>query len=108
MNDSIAVAEAGETQDAILAPGTVPVNSRRGPGHAMTAAKERPEEAPEVIVLAEEREAFGRFVAKVPENPQKAVALTHAAAVQQDLPVEIALLQIERLKVDLLEPAAEE
>jgi hypothetical protein len=61
-----------------------------------------------VIVLAEEGEAFVRFVARIPVDPQRAVALTRPAPLQQDLPVEIAILQIEKLKVKLLEPTAEE
>ena len=82
--------------------------AKRGPSHATTAPKEPVAGLPEVIVLAEEREAFARFVAKVPEEPLKAVAFTRPAPAQQDLPVEIALLQIESLRMKLLEPAAEE
>jgi hypothetical protein len=82
--------------------------AKRGPSHATTAPKELVAGLPEVIVLAEEREAFARFVAKVPVEPLKAVAFTRPAPPQQDLPVEIALLQIESLRMKLLEPAAEE
>jgi hypothetical protein len=86
------------------------VNPRRrpGPGNKTEMRIDRPTEVPEVIVLAEEREAFVRFVARIPVDPQKAVALTRPAPPQQDLPVEIALLEIEKLKVKLLEPTAEE
>jgi hypothetical protein len=84
------------------------VNPRRRPGNKAETRIDRPREVPEVIALAEEREAFGRFVARIPVDPQKAVALTRPAPPQQDLPVEIALLQIEKLKVKLLEPTAEE
>jgi len=84
------------------------VNPRRRPGNNTETRIDRPTEVPEVIVLAEEREAFVRFVARIPVDPQKAVALTRPAPPQQDLPVEIALLQIEKLKVKLLVPTAEE
>jgi hypothetical protein len=83
-------------------------NPRRGPGNKTETRIDRPSEVPEVIVLAEEREAFVRLVAKIPVDPRKAVALTRPAPLQQDLPVEIALLQIEKLKVKLLEPTTEE
>jgi hypothetical protein len=81
---------------------------KRGPSHATTAPKGPVAELPEVIVLAGEREAFARFVAKVPAEPLKAVAFTRPAPPQQELPVETALLQIESLRMKLLEPAAEE
>ncbi len=84
------------------------VNPRRWPGNKTEMRIDRPREVPEVIVLAEERGAFVRFVARISVDPQKAVALTRPAPPQQDLPVEIALLQIEKLKVKLLEPTAEE
>jgi hypothetical protein len=84
------------------------VNPRRRPRNKAETRIGRPMEVPEVIVLAEEGEAFVRFVARIPVDPQKAVALTRPAPPQQDLPVEIALLQIEKLKVKLLEPTTEE
>jgi len=84
------------------------VNPRRRPGNKTETRIDRPSEVPEVIVLGEEREAFVRFVARIPVDPQKAVALTRPAPPQQDLPVEIALLQIEKLKVKLLKPTTEE
>lgn len=84
------------------------VNPRRRPGNKTETRIDRPSGVPEVIVLAEEGEAFVRFVARIPVDPQKAVALTRPGPPQQDLPVEIALLQIEKLKVKLLEPTTEE
>jgi hypothetical protein len=59
--------------------------------------------APEVIVLAEEREAFARFLAGRPDLNVKTVALTHAAAQQDDVPAEIALLEIKDVDVKPLE-----
>ena len=100
-----------ETRPSTVAPREMAhavANEKREPSHAATAPKEPVAELPQVIVLAEEREAFVRFVAKVPEEPLKAVAFTRPAPPQQDLPVEIALLQIESLRMKLLEPAAEE
>jgi len=88
--------------------GRAPVVGTRGPRNAATAPKEQPTETPDVMVFAEEREAFARFVAKVPADPQRVVALTRPAPPGQDPAVEIALLQIETLKVNPLEPVAEE
>ncbi len=62
----------------------------------------------EVIVLAEERQAFARFVAEVPEERDVAVALTRPAPPEADDPVEIALLQIDGLDVKPLESVARE
>jgi hypothetical protein len=62
---------------------------------------------PKVIVLAEERQAFARFVAEMPQERKVAVAMTHPAPAAQD-PVEIALLKIDSLDVEPLEPTATE
>jgi len=61
------------------------------------------EATPYVMVLAEEREAFSRFIAQVPENPAAALALTHPAPQGDESPVEIASLKIESLEVRPLE-----
>jgi hypothetical protein len=61
---------------------------------------------PEVIVLAEERQAFAKFVAEVPEDRDVALALTRPA--EADDSVEIALLQIDSLEVKPLEAKAKE
>jgi hypothetical protein len=61
------------------------------------------EEDQEVIVLPEERGAFAKFVAAIPEEREMAVALVGPTAKAPDFPVEIALLQIERVEVELLE-----
>jgi hypothetical protein len=54
---------------------------------------------PEVIVLAEEREAFAKFVAEVPDEPSVALAFAHPAPAATSDVVEIALLQIDLLEV---------
>jgi hypothetical protein len=59
--------------------------------------------APEVIVLAEERQAFAEFVAEVPERREVALALTQPAQAATDAPVEIAFLQIKEVEVKPLE-----
>jgi hypothetical protein len=110
-NVSTDVPKAVEARSPTVAPREIAhavANAKRGPSHATTAPKEPVAELPEVIVLVEEREAFARFVAKVPVEPLKAVAFTRPAPPQQDLPVEIALLQIESLRMKLLELVAEE
>lgn len=61
------------------------------------------EATPEVIVLVEERQAFARFVAELPEEKEVALALTRPAPTPEDVPVEIALLQIESLDLRPLE-----
>jgi len=58
---------------------------------------------PQVIVLAEERNAFVKFVAELPEKKEVALALTRAAEAPEDVPIEIALLQIESLELKPLE-----
>jgi hypothetical protein len=68
------------------------------------AGSSGPSEAiPEVLVLAEERVAFARFVAELPEEKDVAVALTRPTPGAADVAVEIALLQIERLQLNPLE-----
>jgi hypothetical protein len=59
--------------------------------------------APEVIVLAEERQAFARFVAEIPQEREVAMAMTKPAQERAGDPLEIALLQIESLEVKPLE-----
>lgn len=72
----------------------------------LTRAARVPKESantPEVIVLAEERAAFARFVSDLPEEREVAVAFTRPAARPGDEAVEIALLQIDELEVKPLE-----
>ncbi len=64
--------------------------------------------APEVIVLAEERQAFARFVAEIPQEREVAMAMTKPAQERADDPLEIALLQIETLEVKPLEGTTRE
>jgi hypothetical protein len=63
---------------------------------------------PEVIVLAEEREAFAKFVSAVPEEPNIAQALACPTPAASGDAVEIALLQIDELEVKPLEGTATE
>lgn len=58
---------------------------------------------PEVIVPAEEREAFAHFVAQVPDNPAFVVALIRPALTGNESEVEITLLKIDSLEVKPLE-----
>jgi hypothetical protein len=59
--------------------------------------------APKVIVSAEERQAFAKFVAEVPEEKEVALALAQPAPPAADAPVEIALLQIAEVEVKPLD-----
>jgi len=65
-----------------------------------------PEAAPEVIVLPEERAAFARFVADVPEQGV-VLALTRVAPSNEDMPLQIAVLEIHELEVQSLDPSWE-
>jgi hypothetical protein len=64
--------------------------------------------AREVLVLAEERAAFVRFVTDLPEERDAAVALTRPATEAKDEAVEIALMQIDELEVKPLESSNRE
>jgi hypothetical protein len=84
-----------------------PRNAARNP-NAKRARAAAPSIAPEVIVLAEERQAFAKFVAEVPQEPKVALTLAHPAPVATDDAVEIAQLQIDGLDVQPLEGSASE
>jgi hypothetical protein len=66
------------------------------------------EAAPKVIVLAEERRSFAKFVAEVPEEKEVALTLTQLAPAAPDAPVEIALLEIGSVEVKPLEVTSRE
>ena len=68
---------------------------------------ELPDQRVEVIVLADQREAFARFVAELPKEKEATAGLTRPASEPEGVPVEIALLQIHELKVEPLEPSEE-
>ena len=68
---------------------------------------ELPDQRVEVIVLADQREAFARFVAELPNEKEATAGLTRPASEPEGVPVEIALLQIHELKVEPLEPSEE-
>jgi hypothetical protein len=59
--------------------------------------------APEVIVSAEEPEAFANFIADIPKGGPTALALVQPAQPKSEDPTEIALLDIEPLKVKPME-----
>ena len=80
-------------------------NNRASSAATLPAPAEPP---PEVIVLAEERAAFAKFVAKLPEEKEVALALTQPAPAAPDAPVEIALLEIGSVEVKPLEATARE
>ena len=85
----------------------IPVTSSPNPKHRraspVTTSSLGAETMPEVIVLAEERQAFDRFVSALPRQSNVAVALAHAAPAAPDTGVEIALLEIGDLEVKSLE-----
>ena len=61
---------------------------------------------PQVIVLPEERAAFARFVADAPEQGV-VLAVTRAAPSNEDVPFQIAVLEIHELEVQSLDPSWE-
>jgi len=65
-----------------------------------------PEAVPEVIVLPEERAAFARFVADVPEQGV-VLAVTRVAPSNEDAPLQIAVLEIHELELQSLDPSWE-
>jgi hypothetical protein len=85
----------------------IPVTSSPNPKHRRgspaTTLSLATEPMPEVIVLAEERQAFDRFVSALPRQSNVAVALAHAAPAGPDTGAEIALLEIGDLEVKSLE-----
>jgi hypothetical protein len=62
---------------------------------------------PEVIVLPEEQAAFAKFVRQLPERQEVILAVAHAAPANDDLPAEIASLEIEGLEMKPLDPGWE-
>lgn len=64
--------------------------------------------APKVIVPAEERQAFAKFVAEVPQQPQVALAFTHPATESSDATNETALLRIDLVEVKSLDGTEDE
>jgi hypothetical protein len=101
----------GFAQGVSEAAPTAPVQSqvaaatpkRHQPGGKRMTVREDGEASPEVLVLAEERAAFARFVSDLPEERDAAVALTRQVADGNDKDVEIALLRIDELDVKPLE-----
>jgi hypothetical protein len=73
------------------------------PRNRSTASGTAEEPSPEVIVLNEEREAFSRFIARVPESPAAALALSRPLLGGTETAVAIALLKIDTLEVKPLE-----
>lgn len=75
--------------------------------HPKAHSAKKWEAMPEVIVLAEERAAFARFVAELPRKQEAALALTRPAAQTEELTTEIVALEITGLEVESLDPAWE-
>jgi len=73
-----------------------PKVKRVGPAVSSTAA-------PEVIVLEEERQAFAKFVAELPEQRGVALTMTRPALEADKDSLEIALLRVESLELKSLE-----
>lgn len=74
----------------------------------LPAHQEPSEPFVEVIALPEERAAFAKFVAEVPEKRDLALALTRPTHVPANEPREIGLLEIAALEVKSLAEAAAE
>jgi hypothetical protein len=95
---------SGATGVRAVLPPVAAVGPKRRSTEVKTARAPREAvKTPEVIVLAEERAAFARFVTDLPEQREVAVAFTRPATDAKDEAVEIALLQIDELDVKPLE-----
>jgi hypothetical protein len=105
---SIPSGGAAAVPEASVQPPRKSPSGLRSPKRKPTPLAKSSAETQEVMVLAEERRAFAKFVAEVPEETEVALALTHPAHAAADEPVEIALLQIDSLEVKPLEPAVGE
>ncbi|MGB7845299.1 MAG: hypothetical protein WBL63_06765 [Candidatus Acidiferrum sp.] len=108
---SVAPRNAGNPVTALQPPPKSVIASPSRAHNRTSSAASLPtpsEAAHEVIVLAEEREAFAKFVAELPEERDVALALTRPAPTAEDVPVEIALLQIESLEVKPMEETPRE
>ena len=81
--------------------------AKRSSAHASRQGAEVSEVMPEVIVLAEERAAFARFVAEPPRNQEVALASTRAAPSDDEATAEIVALKIEGLELESLDPGWE-
>jgi len=87
---------------------TPSLNQGHEHGRAFAAAAKGSETVPEVIVLPEEQAAFAKFVRQqLPEQQEVILAVTHAAPANDDLPAEIASLEIEGLQMKPLDPGWE-
>ena len=64
--------------------------------------------AREVIVSSEDRRALVRFVARVPEQNGDVAPLTHSDLLNEDPPPEIALVDVGKVEIQLLEAEARE
>lgn len=99
--------DTGATAEAPKREGQSPRLVKQRSLPAPLAKDSRKDRTPEVIILAEEREAFARFAAQVPENPAAAVALTRRMPENNEPVVEIALLTIKPVEVKPLESSEE-
>jgi len=91
-------------QPQVVAP--APIHARAQ--HEVAKAPQVGATAPEVLVLPAERAAFIRFVTDLPEERDVAVAFTRPATDAKDEALEIALLQIDELKLKPLESSNRE
>jgi hypothetical protein len=98
------ISNPGTPAEAAVIPITPSPNPRHRRVGLATAAALPAEPMPEVIVLAEERQAFDRFVSALPRGSNVAVALAHAAPAAPGTAVEIALLEIGDMEVKPLKP----
>jgi hypothetical protein len=64
--------------------------------------------APEVIISSEERRALVRFVARVPEQNNVLVDLTHSVPLNDDPPPEMASVDVGKVEIQPLEAEARE
>jgi hypothetical protein len=106
--DSSHVVAGGDEHPVLLTPvpghvASVPASQNRRSKVVPVSRKEASEPSLEVLVLPEERAAFARFVARLPEEEDVAMALARPAPEKEESALEIALLQIDGVEVKPLD-----
>lgn len=99
-SDRQPVPKAPPIASEVLNPRITPIRSSKRPA---PAAAGPPEAAAEVIVLAEEREAFVRFISHVPSKAGLGPTSKPDVPELTDAPIDIALIEIQEVEITPLE-----
>jgi hypothetical protein len=107
-NERVASQQVEKSSPVVQPTKEIPSANHRGRQGRRTpaAVAKAPEAVPELIVLPEERAAFARFVANGQEQGV-VLAVTRVAPSNEDVPLQIAVLEIHELEVQSLDPSWE-